>query len=99
MRITQAETVAAITRRERGESITPHDAAIAVADFQLDFVRQYLIIEVSAPLVTQAASLARTHVLRGYDTAQLAAALDTQARLLSLTLTFGGPRSQRGRPG
>jgi len=36
VRITLAETVAAITRRERGGSITPHDAATAVADFQLD---------------------------------------------------------------
>ena len=82
-----AETVAAITRRERGGSITPPDAATAVGDFQLDFARQYFIIEVSAPpLVTQAASLARKHALRGYDAVQLAAALDTQARLPSLTL-------------
>lgn len=34
VRITQAETVAAITRRERGGTITPQDAATAVADFQ-----------------------------------------------------------------
>ena len=37
VRIALAETVAAITRRERGGSITPQDAATAVADFQLDF--------------------------------------------------------------
>ena len=48
VRITLAETVAAITRRERGGSITPQDAATAVADFQLDFARQYRIVEVSA---------------------------------------------------
>ena len=86
VRITLAETVAAITRRERGGTITPADAATALADFQLDFARQYLIIEVSAPLVDQAAALARRHGLRGYDAVQLAAALDTQARLPSLTL-------------
>jgi uncharacterized protein len=86
VRITMAETVAAITRRERGGTITPKDAATALADFQLDFARQYVIIEVSAPLVDQAAALARTHGLRGYDAVQLAAALDTQARLPSLTL-------------
>ena len=53
---------------------------------QLASAYQYFIIEVSAPLVTQAASLARKHALRGYDAVQLAAALDTQARLPSLTL-------------
>lgn len=86
VRITLAETVAAITRRERGGSITPADAAATLADFQLDFARQYFIIEVSAPLVDQAAVLARKHGLRGYDAVQLAAALETQARLPSLTL-------------
>jgi hypothetical protein len=39
-RITLAETVAAATRRERGGSITPLDAATAIADFQLDFASQ-----------------------------------------------------------
>jgi predicted nucleic acid-binding protein len=86
VRITLAETVAAITRRERGGSITPQDAATAVADFQVDFARQYFIIEVSAPLVDRAAALARKHGLRGYDAVQLAAGLDAQGRLPSLTL-------------
>lgn len=86
VRITLAESVAAITRRERGGTIAPADAATALADFQLDFARQYLIIEVSASLVDQAAVLARKHGLRGYDAVQLAAALEAQARLPSLTL-------------
>ena len=38
---------------------TPQDAATALADFQLDFTRQYIIVEVSARLVAQAAALAR----------------------------------------
>ena len=86
VRITLAETVAAITRRERGGSITPQDAATAVADFQLDFARQYRIVEVSAGLVAQAATLARRHALRGYDAVQLAAALEIHATDPSLTL-------------
>jgi predicted nucleic acid-binding protein len=86
VRITLAETVAAITRRERGGTIAPNDAATALADFQLDFARQYFIIEVTAALVDQAATLARKHGLRGYDAVQLAAALETQARLPSLML-------------
>src|SRR5262249_10298026 len=35
-RITLAETVAALTRRERGGSIAAQDAATALADFQFD---------------------------------------------------------------
>jgi uncharacterized protein len=86
VRITLAETVAAITRRERGGSITPQDAATAVADFQLDFARQYRVVEVSAGLVAQAATLARRHALRGYDAVQLAAALEIHATDPSLTV-------------
>ena len=86
VRITLAETVAAITRRERGESITPQNAATAVADFQLDFARQYRVVEVSARLVAQAATLARMHALLGYDSVQLAAALEIHATDSSLTL-------------
>jgi len=86
VRITLAETVAAVTRRERGGSITPQDAATAVADFQLDFARQYIVVEVSAGLVAQAATLARRHALRGYDAVQLAAALEIHPNDPSLTL-------------
>jgi uncharacterized protein len=86
VRITLAETVAAITRKERGGFITPQEAANALGDFQLDFARQYAIVEVSAALVAQAASLVRTHGLRGYDAVQLAAALETHSQLPSVTL-------------
>ncbi len=86
VRITLAETVAAITRRERGGSITPPDATTAVADFQVDFARQYRVVAVSAGLVAQAAALARKHALRGYDAVQLAAVLDIHATDPRLTL-------------
>ncbi|MHB8736830.1 MAG: type II toxin-antitoxin system VapC family toxin, partial [Terriglobales bacterium] len=86
VRITLAETVAALTRRERGGSITPQDAATALTDFHLDFTRQYIVVEVSAGLVAQAATLARRHALRGYDAVQLAAALEIHANDPSLTL-------------
>jgi predicted nucleic acid-binding protein len=85
-RVTLAETIAAVTRRERGGSLAPHDAADAVADFQLDFDRQYRIIEVSSGLVSRAAALARAHALRGYDAIQLAAALEIHANDSSLVL-------------
>jgi predicted nucleic acid-binding protein len=86
VRITLAELVAAVTRRERGGTIAAPDAATALRDFQYDFAHQYFIVEVSAPLVARAASLARTHALRGYDAVQLAAALEVHAQAPSLTL-------------
>jgi len=46
----------------------------------------YFIVEVSATLVEQAAALARTHALRGYDAVQLAAAIEVHAHAPSLTL-------------
>ncbi len=66
VRITLVETIAAVTRRERGGHTSAHEAARAIGDFQLDFARQYFIIEVSAGLVARAASLARTHALRAW---------------------------------
>jgi uncharacterized protein len=86
VRITLAELVAAVTRKERGSQIAPADAATALADFKHDFAHQYFLVEVSAALVTQAAALARTHALRGYDAVQLAAALEVHAQAPSLTL-------------
>lgn len=61
VRITLAETVAAITRRERGGTLSPPDAATALADFQVDFTHQYRIVEVSAGRVARADTLARKH--------------------------------------
>jgi hypothetical protein len=55
VRITLAEIVSAVTRREKGGSITPANAATALADFQHDFTQQYRIIEVSRSLVDRAA--------------------------------------------
>jgi uncharacterized protein len=86
VRITLAETVAAVTRKERGGFIAPQAAATALNDFDVDFAQQYVIVEVSAGLVTHAAALARKHALRGYDAVQLAAALEVQSQIPSLTM-------------
>ena len=85
-RITLPETVAAISRRERGRHITAKDAATALADFRHDFTHQYQIVEISATLLDHAADLARSHALRGYDAVQLAAALAVFGQIPSLTL-------------
>ena len=86
VRITLVEIVAAVTRREKGGSITPANAATALADFHHDFTQQYLVIEVSRSLVDRAAQLAKKHALRGYDAVQLAAALEIRVFEPSLVL-------------
>jgi uncharacterized protein len=85
-RIARPETVAAITRRERGGHIAPANAATALADFDLDFAQQYLIIAMSDALIDHAALLARNHGLRGYDAVQLAAALEVWAQIPTTVL-------------
>lgn len=57
-RITGAEVVAAVVRRQRRGQIAPADAAVALAAFRRDFPR-------------------------GYDSVQLAAALELNARCLA----------------
>jgi uncharacterized protein len=85
VRITLAETVSAVTRKERSGLLTPQAAATALNDFRVDFTTQYVIVEASARLIDHAAMLAQKHALRGYDAVQLAAALEVRAHIPSLT--------------
>lgn len=83
-RITLAETVAAVAKRQRMGQITPSDAAAALRDFRQDFALQYRVIEISPKLVDRAADLAAKHGLRGYDAVQLAASLEVSPLVPSL---------------
>jgi len=71
--LTGVEVVAAITRRARGGTITPADAASSCALFLSDLNADYEVVAVSDALLNQAIHLARLHSLRGYDAVQLAA--------------------------
>lgn len=72
--LTGVEVVAAITRRVRGGTITPVDAASSCALFLTDLNTDYQVIAVSDALLRQAIRLAQHYSLRGYDAVQLAAA-------------------------
>lgn len=74
--IAGAELVSAIVRRQRRGATTPADAAAAVAAFRADFVRAFFRLDITPLLVANAMSLIETHGLRGYDSVQLAAALE-----------------------
>lgn len=89
--ITAVELIAAITRRERGGTLTAAEATTARAQIRMDIAMEYQLIEVTDVLIERAMSLAEAHGLRGYDAVQLAAALDVNdsfqaAELPTITL-------------
>jgi len=75
-RITGAEVISAVTRRQNRSQITRPDAALALAAFRRDFPSTYLVIDITSPVVALAMNLAEQHGLRGFDAVQLAAALE-----------------------
>ena len=87
VRTTTVELIAAISRRERGNSLTPSDATIARANFQADVFQQYQVVELTPQLALQAIALATRHGLRGYDAIQLSAALAVNSIRRSMNLT------------
>ena len=83
-RITGVEVVAALTKRTRVGSLTAAATAKAVARFEREFANRYLLVEVSQPIVADAMRLANNYALRGYDAAQLAAALQANAARIAI---------------
>lgn len=66
-RITGAELIAAITRRQRRGATTHEDALAAVVAFRTDFHHAYFPIDITPGIVLRAMNLAEHHDLRGYD--------------------------------
>jgi len=89
--ITGVEVIAAINKRAAGgtPSISKADAAKATAEFQLDYANQYNALEITEQIILEAMTLAETHVLRGYDAVQLAAAMAINSQLLAANAALG----------
>lgn len=60
-RVTQVEVIAAIERRKRGGTLTASDAAAAIASFRAHLSTEYAMVDISKPLLNQAADLAEMH--------------------------------------
>lgn len=86
VRISGAEIVAALFRRVRMGTLRSTDAQAAALQFKADFRAEYQIVEVTEVLIDRAMTLAEKHGLRGYDSVQLAAALELQAVRASFPL-------------
>lgn len=72
-RITWAETMAGLARRQREDPISGEDLEQARQHLILSW-QAFIVVEVSQPLVESAGRFADLFALRGFDSVQLAAA-------------------------
>jgi len=86
-RISGAEVVAAIIRRGITGSIAASKVTNAISQFRREFVSAFQIVEITPTLIARAMDVAETHALRGYDSVQLASALEMVALRSALGLT------------
>jgi predicted nucleic acid-binding protein len=87
VRISGAEIIVALFLRTRTGTLAVSDAQAAATQFKADFRHRYQIVEATERLVDLAMTLAERHGLRGYDSIQLAAALELQAARASVSLS------------
>ena len=66
-RIIGVETVAAIARKRKGGLLSPAAAAAALATLRKELAGLFVIVEVTAALLTAAMGLAEKHALLGHN--------------------------------
>jgi predicted nucleic acid-binding protein len=84
--ITAVEVFSAITRRQRGGSLSAAQAAAILGHFRRHLKQRYNVLELTPSLVTAAMLVARTQCLRAYDAVQLTAALEVNRRRQAMGL-------------
>ncbi|MCC6422249.1 MAG: type II toxin-antitoxin system VapC family toxin [Phycisphaerales bacterium] len=86
--MTGAEVIAAFARRRQIGSMTPDDVERAIAEFYEDWAVLYELVRADREVVNRAMLLARRHGLRGYDSVQLASAIEVNALAKQATVAF-----------
>jgi len=81
--ITGVEVVSAISRRLRGNKLTQKSADKAIFRSKRDFTKKLRIIRLNDQIISEAMRLSEKHFLRGYDSVQLAIALELEKRFTS----------------
>ncbi len=84
--VTAVEVASALARRARGGTLSAANATQALNDFQQDYHLQYDLVAMTPDLIQSAVELATRHALRGYDSMQLAAALQVRDERIALGL-------------
>jgi predicted nucleic acid-binding protein len=83
--ISRTEVVAALARARRAKRIGAQEAGDALKAFEADW-EDVVRVQITEPLLAQAASLAWSYSLRGYDAVHLAAGLFWRERVARPTL-------------
>lgn len=86
-RITEVEVCAALTRRQKGKTVSADQAAKALRRLHRDFPRRFTHIGISEDVIVEALRLVETYGLRGYDAVQLSAALRANGERIGQGLT------------
>jgi predicted nucleic acid-binding protein len=86
-RVSGAEVVAAIARRGLTGSIPASKVTSSISQFRREFVSAFQIVEITPTLVARAMDAAEIYALRGYDSVQLASALEMVTLRSALGLT------------
>lgn len=81
------EVTAALARRRKGKTLDARRAGKSIKRFQRSFEHRFLIVEITPPLLDEAAQIADRYELRGYDAVQLASALEASQNRLTLGLS------------
>lgn len=86
-RIAGAEVISAIARRGHRGDLTANNSTKSIRQFRQEFTRVYRIVEITPALILRSMELAEAHALRGYDSVQLAAALEVNVLRLTLGMS------------
>ncbi len=86
-RMMQAEAMSGVWRRVREGTIAPRIAYAIRLLGDRHTQREYVVIELTARIVSRAEGLLERHPLRAYDALQLASALEGNARLTGAGLS------------
>jgi len=85
--ISGVEVVSAFSRRFRLGSLTQKAAQKSIARFKRDFQIRFRVLGLNDIIVFDAMRLSETYGLRGYDSVQLAVAIELEDRLVSSNLS------------
>jgi uncharacterized protein len=90
-RITHAELASTFARRVREGTLSASDEPNILRLFHYHLTKRLMIVEIDADICTHAATLSKSHALRGYDSVQLACAIKANDLLIKVgaePLTF-----------
>jgi predicted nucleic acid-binding protein len=82
--ISGVEVVAALARKLKGNLLRSTEASDAIRRLHHDMTNQYSVVNVSDAVIKRSMAMAEAHALRGYDAVQLGAALELNARRVTL---------------